>query len=179
MPADIFHLVNEFWRFSLSFYGPSSVAPACLVLRNRLGVDVLLVSIFAGVKRGRMLSAEDLRAANDLVAAWRVDIVENLRRIRKRLKSGRPPAPSVATENLRTHVKAAELRAEQIEPALLLDWLDQRMPVVATSTVDAVELLVRVTRHFATTPADAASSRDIAQSIQVLTETINHVAKGG
>jgi flavin prenyltransferase len=177
--ADPLQPDNEFWRFSLSFYGRPGVASACLVLQNRLGVDVnvLLMSIFAGVKRGRMLSAEDLRTADDVVAGWRVDIVESLRRIRTRLKSGPPPAPSGTTENLRAEVKAAELSAEQIEQALLLDWLNQRMPAVAAPAVDAGELLLRVIRHFANMPAAEVSAPDIVQSIQALTDMISHVAE--
>jgi uncharacterized protein (TIGR02444 family) len=172
---------NEFWRFSLSFYGRSGVASACLVLQNRLGVDVnvLLMSIFAGLKHGRMLSAEDLRAADDMVAPWRADIVQSLRQIRTRLKSGPPPAPLGSTENLRAHVKVAELGAEQIEQALLLDWLDQRIVVLPASTVDAGELLLRIIRHFATRAGDEISAPDIAQSIEALTEIIKHVAGGG
>jgi 4-hydroxy-3-polyprenylbenzoate decarboxylase len=178
--ADRLQTDNEFWRFSLSFYSRSSVASACLVLQNRLGVDinVLLMSIFAAVKRRRMLSAEDLRAVDDVVAPWRVDIVESLRRIRTRLKSGPPPAPSGSTENLRTHVKVAERNAEQIEHALLLDWLDRHLHVPPASSVDAGELLLRIIRHFATRAGDEIAAPDITQSIQALTEIIDHVAGG-
>src|SRR5690606_16526012 len=106
-------------------YSRPGVAPACLALQNRSGVDVnvLLLAIYAAVQRNRMLTAAELQAADDRVGVWRGEIVKSLRQIRTRLKSGPDPAPLASTENLRTLVKAAELKAEQIEQALLVDFL--------------------------------------------------------
>jgi len=59
---------------------------------------------------------------------WRSEIVEGLRRLCVRLKAGPGPAPSSRTEPLRQRIKAAELKAEQIECSILAEWLDRRSP---------------------------------------------------
>lgn len=179
-PSGSLDLDSEFWRFSLSFYSRPGVAPACLVLQGRCSVDVnvLLLAIFAAAHRDRILTATDLRAADDIVSGWRTEIVEQLRHIRTRLKSGPMPAPSTATEDLRTHVKAAELKAEQIEQALLMAFLDRLPPASAPTALDADAVVRRVIRHFSATPTDASPAAEISQAIHVLTDAIIHAAHG-
>jgi len=179
--SDTAHLDNAFWRFSLSFYARAGIAPACLILQNRLGIDVnvLLLSIFAAVERRHILSADDLRSADDTVAAWRSAIVAQLRRIRTDLKSGPPPAPSAATEDLRSQVKAAELKAEQIEQAMLLAWLDHRRSSLSTPPpLDADELLQRITGHFCAELTEAPDA-EVAAAMRTLSEAITHAARSG
>lgn len=141
-------LDNDFWRFSLSFYARADVAPACLVLQDRLGVDVnlLLFAIFFAAERRCVLSPNELREADDAVALWRTDIVQKLRQIRTYLKTGVPPGN--ATESLRVQVKAAELKAEQIEQAVLMDWLNLRQASSSSdANVDADKILQLVLDH--------------------------------
>lgn len=167
---------SPFWRFSLSFYSRPGVAPACLALQNQRGVDVnvLLLAIYAAVQRGRLLTSADLQAADDAVRAWRVEIVEKLRHIRTRLKFGPAPAPSSATEDLRTHIKAAELKAEQIEQALLMKFLGQLPPPSAPAALDADSILECVIQHFSDTSSDTPPALEISQAIHVLTNAINY-----
>jgi uncharacterized protein (TIGR02444 family) len=150
MPAASPELDNAFWRFAVSFYARNGVSPACLALQETLGVDVniLLFAIYAQIERGVALSAHDLAAADARVRDWRSDILQPLRRIRTRMKSGPFPAPSPTTENLRNRIKAAELQAEQIEIALLADWLDHHPPRSAPRVTDARNIPLLVARHF-------------------------------
>lgn len=173
--SDLLDMDNAFWRFSLSFYSRPDVAPACLLLQNRRSVDVnvLLLAIFAAVQRNRMLTSADLQAADDVVKAWREDVVVPLRRIRTRLKSGPAPAPSAVTEALRTQIKLAELKAEQIQQAQLMAFLDRLPPPPAPMAIDAKALIERVIQNYWRTPANLPSDPEISQAIQVLTNAVS------
>lgn len=177
-PRSARDLDNEFWRFSLGFYARSGVSSACLELQNSCGVDVnlLLLAIFAAVKKGRMLSAEDHLAADQVVAAWRTEIVEKLRQIRTRLKEPAAAMPPDLKEHLRDQIKAAELKAEQIEQSVLLAWLDRRgaFEAVHPTGLDADELLRRVLEHKNLDPAKVPPS--VRSSFRTLGEIIYRMA---
>src|SRR5258708_396495 len=128
--SETLDLDNALWRFVLPFYGRAGVSPACLTLQDRIGLDVnlLLVAAYAAVERGIVLDRDDLAAADDLVRGWRTEVIQPLRRVRNRMKAGPSPAPSPATEPLRSKIKAAELDGEQIALAALFAWLARRPP---------------------------------------------------
>lgn len=150
-------LDNDLWRFACSFYASDGVASACLALQDKLGVDVniLLFTIFARIERGVVLDPSDLGLVDGLVLGWRGEIVQPLRGLRTRLKTGPAPAPSPFTGHLRNRIKAAELEAEQIELALLIDWLDRRPARSGSSTADAETIPMMVTRYFCAQPIEA------------------------
>jgi uncharacterized protein (TIGR02444 family) len=167
-------LDNELWRFALLFYARDGVEPACLTLQRSLGVDVdiLLLAIFAQTERGILLDVDDLSTVDRLVRDWREEIVQALRQLRTSLKSGPDPAPAPRTDGLRDQIKAIELHAEQIELALLAEWLDRRpnWPAAATHNPDSVP--ARVARFFATGSRDAMQAADVAEALQVLDRAI-------
>jgi uncharacterized protein (TIGR02444 family) len=142
-------LDNPLWRFVLPFYAREGVAPACLTLQERLGVDVniLLFAIFAQVERGLTLDNDDLATVDGLLGDWRSEVIQPLRRVRTRMKSGPAPAPSAATEPLRNRIKAAELEAEQIALAVLSAWLDAQ-PARATGPIATKNIPASVARYF-------------------------------
>ncbi len=111
---------NAFWRFSLAFYATPGVAPACLALQDREGLDVNLVLFccWVGVALDRAVLAE----AEALVAEWRTEVVQKLRAVRRWLK----PLPEAA--GLRAAVAAQELAAEQHQQAMLHRWAMARWP---------------------------------------------------
>lgn len=126
-PLSAEDLDNALWRFAVRFYGRDGVAAACLTLQDRLGVDVniLMLAIFAQVHHGVRLSRDDVATVDALTRDWRTQIVQPLRRMRTRMKSGPTPAPSSSTDRLRNHIKAAELEAEQVQLAAMNAWLAQ------------------------------------------------------
>jgi len=174
--TDTLELDNELWRFVCSFYAGKGVSPACLTLQDELGVDVdiLLFAIFAQVKRGILLDESDLRLVDDLVRAWRSEIVQVLRRARTRLKAGPRPAPSPVTENLRNRLKAAELEAEQIELAVLADWLDRR-PKRPAAVADAKTVLLTVARYFQAQAAEKPFAPEVDDALRALSQAIDEV----
>lgn len=115
-----------YWRFSLAVYRQREVAPCCLALQARIGLDVnvLLMALLAARWHRRAIQEHEIGQADALVSPWRRDIVVPLREIRSRLKCGPAPAPEVRTDRLRNDIKAAELQAEQIQQQELAKWID-------------------------------------------------------
>jgi uncharacterized protein (TIGR02444 family) len=109
------------WTFAVSLYAAPDVAAACLGLQDRHGCDVnvLLFAAWMGAVRHRTLTPAELAEAAAAVRDWHTEIVDPLRYVRRRLKSGPAPAPDQASEALRTRIKAIEIEAERIELAVL------------------------------------------------------------
>ena len=117
---------NKLWSFALTIYQRDAVAPACLDLQEQCQIDVplMLCAVFACLQ-GKAISDEDLTQLHNLASPWQSDIVQSLRRIRTRLKTGPSPAPNAVTEDLRNKVKAAELAAEKIQLEMMQAWVSQ------------------------------------------------------
>ena len=117
---------NKLWSFALTVYQRDAVAPACLNLQEQCQIDVplMLCAVFACLQ-GKAISNEDLTQLHDLAGPWQSDIVQSLRHIRTRLKTGPKPAPNAVTEDLRNKVKAAELAAEKIQLEMMQAWVSQ------------------------------------------------------
>lgn len=104
---------SPLWLFAVSFYGRPGVADACLRCQDEAGADVNLVLFLlwqGGL--GHRLSPDDVAGCEAAVAEWRRNVVQPLRAMRRRLKTG--PQLSAAT-GFRDRIKAAELEAERIE----------------------------------------------------------------
>jgi uncharacterized protein (TIGR02444 family) len=131
-PALAPSLDSPLWAFSLAIYGAEGVADECLDLQERFKLDVnlLLFAAYAGAVEGIQLNAQDVAAAAAAVSAWHAEIVRALRSVRRALKpvsldDGNPLHPAAAS--LRAQVKAAELKAEKIELAMLWSWSRQHL----------------------------------------------------
>src|ERR1700751_4130726 len=144
-------LENDLWQFAVSFYSHREVSSACLVLQERLGVDVnvLLFVIFAHISRGFTLDMEQLARVDELVRAWRTEVVQVLRQIRKRLKPGPLCSTSPGREEFRNRIKQDELKAEQIELAILAGWLERQPHRSTEHLVDAQGIPQAVADYFA------------------------------
>jgi uncharacterized protein (TIGR02444 family) len=122
---------GEFWTFSLAVYRDPAVQQECLALQDRHGIDVnlLLLCAFAGAVHGALLSAEDVKQAEDAVAHWQHDIVTSLRGVRRALKPLAEEKVQLGPQAaaLRESVKAAELEAEHIEQQMLERWVTARL----------------------------------------------------
>jgi uncharacterized protein (TIGR02444 family) len=102
---------DEFWNFSLAFYGRPGVSAACLDLQDRHGCDVNLVlyACWVGLSgRGRLTPADLARAAatND---PWRQAVIEKLRAARRAIKEQASDAAQFYAA-----AKAVELEAERM-----------------------------------------------------------------
>jgi uncharacterized protein (TIGR02444 family) len=118
------------WDFAIDLYSTPGVADACLALQDRHGCDVnvVLFAAWLGAVRGDRVAGAELGEMVVGIAAWHDAIVRPLRMIRRTLKSGPLPAPSTATEELRTRIKAVELESERIQLLRLEALASNRRP---------------------------------------------------
>src|ERR1700744_5128306 len=118
------------WAFALPLYAQPGVADACLRLQDEACVDVMifLMTVFAALRHRVLLTPAEIRELDEDGRPWREQIVQPLRALRTRLKTGPLPAPSRATEPFRSTIKAAELAAERLQNQLLAERLPLRAP---------------------------------------------------
>jgi len=107
---------SAFWDFSVHFYAQSRVAAACIALQDDADVDVnvLLYLLFAA-RHCRQLDRSDVTRIDAAVKAWREQVVQPLRSVRRELKNGIAPVDTEAAAALRNDVKRIELEAERVE----------------------------------------------------------------
>lgn len=112
---------HPFWDFSLDVYARDGVAPACLALQERHGVDVnvVLFCIWLGRAGHPALDAKTLDDLTDGIADWHQEIVCTLRQVRRMLKEALGPIPDNLQKSLRRRVQKVELEAEHIEQLAL------------------------------------------------------------
>lgn len=135
--------LNALTGFAVATYQRPGVAPACLLLQDRLGVDVtvLLHAMHIAASRGRFAGIDELEAADGRVAAWRAQVVQPLRTLRRHLKSVAPKSV------VREKVKAAELEAELAAFALLCAHEEE--PRASDSNGSGSTLIEAVARLYA------------------------------
>ncbi len=111
---------EDLWSFSLRIYREPGVADACLWLQDRhaLDVNVLLFCCWAAA-RSVVLDAGRISQVQQAIAAWRSEVIEPLRRVRRWMKANRDGVPgSLSSDDhalLRERIKANELDAERLE----------------------------------------------------------------
>jgi uncharacterized protein (TIGR02444 family) len=113
---------NPFWKFSLAVYAQAGVAEECLRLQDALNIDVnvLLFCAWVGAEKQLVLNDKNVAAIDDAVRGWHRSVVRPLRTARRAMKP-MPEMEDDAVQALRKEIAAAELKAEQIEQALLFD----------------------------------------------------------
>jgi uncharacterized protein (TIGR02444 family) len=110
----------NFWSFSLQVFGKPDVAESCLALPDGLGLDVnlLLYCCWHGRAR-RQLDEAGLMRAMAAVEGWQREVVQPLRAVRRRLKSGVPPITARECQALRRKVNDLEIESERIAQTAL------------------------------------------------------------
>ena len=113
-------MAETFWAFSLTTYARPGVSAACIALQDEYGadVDMALYALWCA-SRGHRLDADELRAMDETVAAWRDAVVRPLRQVRRALKPPPPPVPAEAAAGLRRDLLAAELEAERLQQSVM------------------------------------------------------------
>ena len=165
-------LEAECWAFALAVYARPGVAEACLTLQNEAGVDVmlLLTTTFAAVKHRVLLTPDEIRALDETCRLWREQIVWPLRTIRTELKTGPQPAPSEATEQFRSQVKALELAAEKLENQLLVECLPRRPPEKETVRAEQLRAVLEDVVSLFAERGGKASKASLPASIDTVVE---------
>jgi len=115
------------WEFSLTVYAEAEVEQACLLMQDKLSIDVnlLLTCLWLAVTGRGRLSEDELIDIEAQVAFWQKEIIQPLRQVRRRLKElSRVGGP--VHKSLRKSVSACELDAEQVEQQMLEQALIHR-----------------------------------------------------
>jgi uncharacterized protein (TIGR02444 family) len=108
---------SPFWDFSLGLYRQPGVPEACLVLQEESGVDVnMALFLLWHASEGRALDEAAVGHIDELVGAWRRDVVVKLREVRRALK---PLEADPAAASLRRTVKQVELESERLQQEML------------------------------------------------------------
>lgn len=112
------------WVFALALYGMPEAGSNFLVLQDLCAVDVtfLIFALYLRQRRGTTPGRPLLQALKEAVADWRTRVVAPIRRVRHDLKGMEERGDHPLVGNLRQTIKAAELRAEQLELDMLDRW---------------------------------------------------------
>ena len=132
---------EDFWTFSLDFYGKQNVAKACLSLQDRRDADVnlLLLSAYLASK-GHILDDTHLSIADGMTAGWRAAVLLQLRQVRRRLPKFTEEVPEEDRKTVKEKILEAELAAEQVAHRLIFKRLDDApMPTDGGSAKDRAE----------------------------------------
>jgi uncharacterized protein (TIGR02444 family) len=99
------------WRFSLAFYARPGVSAALIALQDHHGLDVnlILFALWLGLSGRAKLDREALVSADRAIRGLRVEIIEPLRTMRRRLK----PDIQADVRCLREAIKSLEIEAEK------------------------------------------------------------------
>src|SRR5690242_15483628 len=111
---------SRFWPFSLDFYARPRCSEACIELQDDAAADVDLVLYLLFLAReGRQVESAEIERIDALAAPWRAEVVEPLRRLRRRLKTAVGAFEPPLTAVLRGEVKRLELAAEELQQTTL------------------------------------------------------------
>jgi len=132
---------EDFWTFSLDFYGKQNVAKACLSLQDRRDADVNLLLLAAYLaNKGHLLDDTHLSIADGMTAGWRAAVLQQLRQVRRRLPKFAEEVPEEDRKNVKEKILEAELAAEQVAHRLIFKRLDDApMPTNGGSVKDRAE----------------------------------------
>jgi uncharacterized protein (TIGR02444 family) len=151
---------HAFWDFSISLYGKPGVAPACLALQERHGVDVnaLMFCVWLAESGRGPAPKAALDEAFAAVAAWHQQVVRTLRPLRQRLKFGFDPVDAELVRALRARIQKIEIDAEHMEQLTLAASAAARAP--ARAGLGADERAAHAAQHAAVYFGRIAGKRD-------------------
>jgi uncharacterized protein (TIGR02444 family) len=157
-----------FWSYSLATYARDEVEDLCLRLQDDHGFDVnvLLICLWVAETDRAVVRSSEIAALRAATAPWMADIVEPLRRIRRRLKDPLPyQLTTDVSEPCRSIVKTAELEGERIEQLLLVRTLRPDRPAEKGS---AKEAAVESLAAYATLLDEPGAAEPLAQLVEVV-----------
>lgn len=144
----------------MSLYAKPGVAPACLDVQERHGIDVnaLLFCLWLGESGRGPVPREMLDAAFDAVEAWHAEVVRTLRPLRRKLKAGFDPIDGGLVQGLRARIQKVEIDAEHVEQLALAASAAAQAP--ARAGISADERAAHAAQHAAAYFARIPGRRD-------------------
>lgn len=144
------------WNYILELYSKQGVSEFCLLLQDRLSVDVsfLLTIIFYAEQQSLQVEADNLKQLDQSISNWRQETIYPLRAMRFRLKQNLSENPSAIANELYRQIKASEIIAEKGEIEILTKTLD-RIGVFKSSTGNLRKTISDVVDFFVKKSSDA------------------------
>jgi uncharacterized protein (TIGR02444 family) len=168
-------LTGPHWTFILALYRDPEVQQACLLLQDRLGVDVsFLLTMLSFAKAGCALGQSDIEALDRLIAPWRRDVVQRLRAIRRETRPA--AAADAAIADFRDRIKSAEIEAEQIEIAMLVRAITALKPAEPASPQPSAAAIADTAERVVALYAGRAAAADRPARLGDFRATIGVVA---
>ena len=166
------------WAYSLALYSKEGVNSACLLLQDDYGVDVniLLLGLYGAAQLDIGLTDMAIELLDEEVREYREFVLIPLRGARRRLKD----MPLGGTgETVRNGIKETELRAEQLEQAMIMRWLGNAKPTPSKPSL--VATAKSIVDHFAGKigKADAlALDHRVPQAISLVVSAASSIGMG-
>ncbi len=154
---------DAFWEFSLSLYNRTGVADRLIKLQDEQGayVNMVLFCCWCG-KEGRMPLGETVfQEADRYLHKWRVEVVENLRGVRRKLKVGVVGVSRGLSDPLRDELKRLEIEAERVSQFVLASLAPNASGFGTKSTV-------RTALHAYFRHVDIAATESVCDLIEKL-----------
>lgn len=144
----------------MALYAKPGVAPACLALQERHGVDVnaLMFCVWLAESGRGPAQAAALEAAFAAVGEWHRQVVRTLRPLRQRLKFGFDPVDAELVRALRARIQKIEIDAEHVEQLTLAASEAAKAP--ARGGLPADERARHAAQHLAAYFGRIAGERD-------------------
>jgi uncharacterized protein (TIGR02444 family) len=183
-PDNDLRLTGPHWTFIIKLYGSHDVQQACLLLQDSFGIDVsFLLTLLWYARNGVGFESVDVEALDRTIASWRSDVVKPLRNIRREIKPAAQHDGVVA--DFRNNIKSLEVEAEQIEIAMLMQAVDQRMlpgttgtAMQPTSITRTVETVIAFYAARAAAPAAKSQTPEMHSAIKVLADAAGRADDG-
>jgi uncharacterized protein (TIGR02444 family) len=146
----------KFWPWALVAYARPEAAQACLDLQDghRQSIPYLLWAAWAA-QEGRPLPPSALKLGASLAGRWEQAAVAPLRQARRGLKSAFEGVSDLAREQLRSEVKALELKAEEV----VMRALEAATPDRSSAPYPVQDALVTATAAWAFPAPESALHR--------------------
>lgn len=159
------------WDYILELYSKQGVSESCLLLQDRLGVDIsfLLVVIFFAEQRNVWIESDQLKEFDQGISDWRHETVRPLRAVRIRLKESLSKIPSDLGSELYRQVKASELTAEKREIEFLTETFDRNRHKSPTGNLrDSISKVVDFYAAHSPSAPDLPSENEVQETISSL-----------
>jgi uncharacterized protein (TIGR02444 family) len=131
---------------------------------------MFLMTVFVAVRHRVLLTPAEIGELDEVCRPWREQIVQPLRALRTRLKTGPLPAPNAATEPFRSTIKAAELAAERLQNQLLAERLPLRAPERDTIAPEDLRSILGSVVSLALQKRSGKQLSDLLSSIDTIVE---------
>lgn len=163
---------DAFWSFSLKLYEAPGVADSLIDLQDSYGADVniLLMCCWCGASGRLPLDSQFLQEAISRTSTWQKKVVQDLRALRRVMKTGIAGIPMEASTEVREEVKRLEIACERVEQDVLANLVRDE-----THPGERASIRGGITTYFSLLGVDCGP--DIEAVIELLVEACDNLTE--